>query len=233
MTTLPSSEPARVGIVLPHLEAYRRLLHVLRGDVAVEDVELTVSAPMWRGNDAIKSSLAVGAGLADKIDTYCRHGLIDEGARVAFARRFQVAYQTKHPRSTRHDVFVASGDVFVFAFFLKQPMQLELPREAFDAIAVGPHDVAALARHRAGDGFSKDLLRVALRVYLDFAPNPRRHREQAVRVVAAACGDDVFVIEAEASAAIVGWAQAVLDRAAVQVGGRAVWLEVPPASAGF
>jgi hypothetical protein len=225
VTTIPLAGAARIGVVLPSLEAYRRLLHILRGDAAVDDVELTVGAPMWKGNDAIKTSLAVGAGLADKIDTYCRHGLIDEGARVAFARRFQGAYQAKHPRSTRHDVFVASGDVFVFAFFLKQPMQLDLPREAFDAIAGGKHDAVALARHRAGDGFPKELLRVALRVYLDFAPNPRRHREAAVLAVAASCGDDIFVIEADAAPAIRGWAQLVLDRAAVQVGGRAVWLE--------
>jgi hypothetical protein len=222
MSSVPT---ARVGVVLPNLESYRHLLHLVRADEAVDDVELTVAAPLWKGSEAIKAALGAGAGLADKIDTYCVHGLIDETARVGFARRFQVAYQHKHPRSTRHEVFVASGDVFVFAFFLKQPMQLELPRVAYDAIAAGPHDAAALARHRSGDGVPKEALRVTLRVYLDFAPNPRRQSEPAVRAAAASCGNDVFVIEADADPALVGWAHAVLDRVAAQVGGRAVWLE--------
>jgi hypothetical protein len=225
VTSTSSAPAARVGVVLPSLESYRQLLHLLRTDDAVDDVELTVGAPLWKGSETIKAALNAGAGLADKIDTYCLHGLIDEAARVGFARRFQLAYQTKHPRSTRHEVFVASGDVFVFAFFLKQPMQLELPRVAYDAIAAGPHDAVALARHRSGDGLPKEALRVALRVYLDFAPNPRRHREPAVRVAAASCGDDIFVIEADANAALVGWAYAVLARVAARVGGRAVWLE--------
>jgi hypothetical protein len=44
-------------------------------------------------------------------------------------------------------------------------------------------------------------------------------------VAAASCGDDIFVIEADANAALVGWAYAVLARVAARVGGRAVWLE--------
>lgn len=215
---------ALIGVVLPGLEAYRQLLHRVRADDAVDEVELSVGAPLWKGSDAIKAALAAADGLANKIDAYCQHGLIDEAARVAFARRFQTAYLSRHPRSERQDVFAASGDVFVFAFDLKPPMQLPVPRVAFDAIAAGAHDAAALARHRAGEPVPKEALRVVLRVFLDFAPNPRRHQEPAVRAAVTALGMDPWVIEAEVSPDIAGHALAVLDRVALAVGGRAVWL---------
>jgi len=221
-----SSEGRRalLGVVLPDLDAYRQLLHLVRDDAAVDEVELSVGAPLWKGSDAIKAALAAGDGLAHKIDAYCQHGIIDDAARVAFARRFQVAYLSRHPRSERQDVFAASGDVFVFAFDLRQPMHLAVPREAFDAVAAGPHDVAALARHRGGEPLPKAALRVVLRLFLDFAPNPRRHDEPAVRAVVEELGLSPWVIEAEVSPDVAGHAFAVLDRVARQVGGRAVWL---------
>ncbi len=220
----PIGRRALIGVVMPGLEAYRQLLHRVRADAAVDEVELSVGAPLWKGNDAIKAALAAGDGLADKIDAYCQHGLIDDAARVAFARRFQTAYLSRHPRSERQDVFAASGDVFVFAFDLKPPMQLPVPREAFDAIAAGPHDAAALARHRAGEPVPKEALRVVLRVFLDFAPNPRRHEEPGVHAAAAALGVEPWVIEAEVSTDVAGQAFAVLGRVAQGVGGKAVWL---------
>jgi hypothetical protein len=222
--TATTPRRALIGLVLPGLDAYRQLLHRLRADAAVDEVELSVGAPLWKGSDAIKAALSAGAGLADKIDAYCQHGLIDDAARVAFARRFQAAYLSRHPRSERQDVFVASGDVFVFAFDLKPPMQLPVPREAFDAIEAGPHDVAALARYRGGEPMAREALRVVLRLYLDFAPNPRRHEEPAVRAVIDELGFEPWVIEAEVAPDVAGYARAVLDRCARLVGGRAVWL---------
>jgi hypothetical protein len=219
-----SARRALVGLVLPGLDAYRQLLHRVRDDAAVDEVELSVGAPLWKGNAAIKAALAAGGGLADKIDAYVEHGLMDDAARVDFARRFQMAYLSRHPRSERQDVFAASGEVFVFAFDLRQPMQLALPREAFDAVAAGPHDAAVLARHRAGEPLPKEALRVVLRLFLDFAPNPRRHDEPAVRAVVDALGLSPWVIEAEVSPDVAGHAFAVLDRVARPVGGRAVWL---------
>lgn len=222
--TAPAPRRALIGLVLPDLDAYRQLLHRLRADAAVDEVELSVGAPLWKGSDAIKAALAAGAGLADKIDAYCQHGLIDDAARVAFARRFQMAYLSRHPRSERQDVFAASGDVFVFAFDLKPPMQLPVPREAFDAIGAGPHDVVALARYRGGEPMAREVMRVVLRLYLDFAPNPRRHDEPAVRAVVDELGLSPWVIEAEVAPDVAGHACAVLDRCARPVGGRAVWL---------
>ena len=210
--------------MLPGLDAYRRLLHGVRADAAVDAVELSVGAPLYKGNAAITAALAAANGLADKIDAYCQHGLIDDAARVDFARRFQVAHLSRHPHAKRQDVFAASGDVFVFAFDLRQPIHLPLPREAVDAIAAGPHHAHALARSRAGDVEPETALRVVLRLFLDFATNPRRHDDPAVRAVAEELGLPPWVVEAEVAPDVAGQALAVLDRVARSVGGRAVWL---------
>lgn len=217
---------ALLGLVVPDLDTCRRLLHLIRDDPAVEEVELSVGAPLFKGSPAIKAALEAGnGGLKDKIDAYFAHGLSDEAARVDFARKFSTAYLSRHPRSERQDVFAASADVFVFAFDLRQPMQLEVPHEAFDAIAGGPHNPESLARLRSGIGLPKPSLRVVLRLFLDFAPNPRRHSEPLVKdAIAALDLKTPFVIEVEVSGDIAGWAGFVLDRCAAQVGARAVWL---------
>ncbi len=215
-----------IGLVYPDLDAHRRLLHLVAADARVDGVEFSVSAPVYKGSPAIVSALADADGLRGKIDAYFEHGLIDEAARVGFARAFQVAYTKRHPRSERQDVFVASGNVVVFAFDLLQPMQLPVPREAYDAIAAGPHVSAALARLRSGDGVDKGQLRVVLRVFLDFAFNPRRHLDSQVQ---AACAEidcaRPYVIEADVGHAVAGYPLMVLDSLARQVGGRAVWLD--------
>lgn len=216
---------ALLGLVLPDLDAYRRLLHIVRDDPAVDEVELSVGAPLYKGSAAIKAGLDAGNGLKDKIDTYFKHALIDEAARVEFARLFANAYLSRHKRSERQDVFVASADVFVFAFELRQPMQLDVPREAYDAIASGPHDPEALAKLRGGMGLPKTSLKVVLRLFLDYAPNPRRHGEPAVRAaIEEKAMASPFVVEVEVSPDIAGWAGFVLYRVAEQVGAKAVWL---------
>lgn len=221
------SSPALVGLVYRDLDAHRRLLHALITDRAVDGVEFSVGAPLFKGSAAIKGALDAANGLAEKVDAYFVHGLVDEEARVAFARKFQQAYSARHPRSERQDIFQASGDVVVFAFDLAQPMSLPVPREAYDAIASGPHDPASLAQMRSGTGVPKDALRVTLRLFLDHALNPRRHLDREVQ---AACLDldcpRPFVVEAQVSAPVAGYARWLLDRLARTVGGRAVWLDV-------
>jgi hypothetical protein len=221
------SAPALVGLVYRDLDAHRRLLQALITDPGVDGVEFSVGAPLFKGSAAIKSALEAANGLADKIDAYFIHGLVDEQARVAFARKFQLAWSARHPRSERQDIFLASGDVVVFAFDLAQPMSLPVPREAYDAIASGPHDPASLAQMRSGTGIPKDALRVTLRLFLDHALNPRRHLDREVQ---GACLDldcpRPFVVEAQVSAPVAGYARWLLDRLARTVGGRAVWLDV-------
>ena len=221
-----SNTPSLLGLVYRDLDDHRRLLQALLTNGAVDAVEFSVGAPLYKGNDAIKAALAVANGLADKIDAYFVHGVVDEAARVSFARRFQQAYLAKHPRSERQDVFVASAEVVIFAFDLIQPMRLPVPREAFDAIAAGPHDAASLARLRSGDGVATEVLRVTVRLFLDHALNPRRHADREVLVA----GTELdcprpFVLEVQVSPFVAGYARLVLDRLARPLGARVVWLD--------
>ncbi len=216
-----------VGLVHTELDAHRRLLHAIATDKRVDGVEFSVGAPLYKGSPAIVEALSKAQGLGDKIDAYFMHGVQDEAARVGFARAFQAAYTKKHPRSERQEVFVASGDVVVFSFDLVQPMQLPVPREAYDAIVDGPHERGVLGKLRAGDGVDKSQLKVTLRVFLDFALNPRRHLDAGVRE---ACDEldcqRPYVVEAEVGGAVAGYPRWVLDELARPLGSRAVWLDV-------
>ena len=216
---------ATVGVVYKDFDQHRRLIHLVGDDQRVQGVELSVTAPLFKGSTAVVNALKAAEDLRDKIDAYFDHGLVDDVARVAFARAFSTSYLRKHPRSERQDLFRASGDVFVFAFDLVQPSQLPMPSVVYDAIAAGPHDAAMLARLRAGDGVLQDHLRVVLRLFLDHPLNPRRHLDDGIK--AAAERLDIprpFVIEATTSLALPGYAKLVLGELATAVGGAAAWL---------
>jgi hypothetical protein len=222
----PGALAATLALVYADLDDHRRALAALARHPAVTGVEFTVQAPLFKGSRRIVDALAAAAGLDDKIDAYLRHGLVDEVERLRFARLFAARYQQRHPRAERQDLFLASGDVVGYAFDLVAPMHLPVPREAFDAIAQGPHDAALLARLRSGRAPPRWHLRVRLRLFLDHALNPRRHGEPAVAAAARSLGVDApFVIEVEASPALSGYARFVLEPVVAGVGGRVVWLQ--------
>jgi hypothetical protein len=222
----PGTLAATLALVYVDLDAHRRALHAIGRHSAVGGVEFSVQAPLFKGNRAIVDALAGAAGLSDKIDAYFRHGLLDEAERVRFARLFAARYAQRHPRVERQDLFVASGDVLGFTFELVSPMNLAVPREAFDAIAAGPHDSALLARLRAGSPPPRWHWRVRLRLFLDHALNPRRHDEPGVAAAARSLGVAApFVVEVEASPALSGYARWALQPIVEEVGGRIAWLQ--------
>jgi len=193
---------------------------------AVAGVEFSVQAPLYKGSPQIIHALQSVESLADKIDLYHRLALNDEAERVRFARLFAQQFQRKNPRAERQEQFKKSGDVFGFSFDLVPPMHLEVPREAFDAIAAGPHEVAVLSRLRGGESPERWHLKVQIRVFLDHILNPRRHEEPQVKAGAAQL--DVAlpcVLEVSASPSIPGYARYVLEPLVTAAGGVVVWLE--------
>jgi len=222
----PGALAATLALVYADLDAHRRALPALGRHPAVTGVEFTVQAPLFKGSRRIVEALAGAAGLDDKIDAYFRHGLLDEGERVRFARLFAARYLQRHPRAERQDLFLASGDPVGYSFDLVAPMQLAVPREALDAIAQGPHDVGLLARLRGGRAPPRWHLKVRLRLFLDHALNPRRHGEPAVAAAARSLGVDApYVVEVEASPALSGYARFVLEPVVAAVGGHVVRLQ--------
>jgi hypothetical protein len=217
---------ATLGLVYADLDQHRRVLLAIGEQEAVSGIEFSVGAPLYKGNPAIVEALAKASGLVDKIDAYFRHGLCDDAERVRLARVFATRYAQRHPRVERQDLFLASGDVVGFAFDLKSPLHLAVPRLAFEAIAAGPHDAALLARMRGGESPARWHLRVQIRIFLDHALNPRRHGEPGVVEAAAELGlTGPFVLEVFASPALSGYAHWVLDPVVRAVGGRVVWLD--------
>lgn len=223
----PVTTGATLGLVYKHLEQHRCVVHNVGDDPRVQGVELSVGAPLFKGSPQIVAALKLAEGLRDKVDAYFDHALLDDETRVRFARTFASAYIARHPRSERQDLFRASGDVFVFAFDLVQPLQTTTPRVVFDAIAGGPHDAALLARLRGGESIGKEHLRVVLRLFLDHPLNPRRHADADVAATAARLElPRPYVVEATTSLAIPGYAKLVLDEVTADIGAAACcWLD--------
>ena len=216
---------AVVGLVYRDLADHKAVMHALASSSSVQSVEFSVGAPLYKGSPQIVEALKAAESLKDKIDLYFDHALVDERERVRFARLFATQYLRKHPKSERQDVFVASGDVFAFSCDLVPPMQLPVPRAAFDAIADGPHDAALLARARAGEPIDRWQLKIQLKLFLDHILNPRRHDLPEVIAAATALQTTLpCVVEVSASPSIPGYARFVLEPLVEAAGGKVVWL---------
>ncbi len=216
---------ATLALVYRELDNHRAVVQALSSSTAVSAVEFSVQAPLYKGSPRIVDALASAQSMADKIDVYFQHAICDEAERVRFARLFQQLYLKKNPRAERQDLFLASGDVFAFSFDLVPPMQLPVPRQAFDAIAAGPHDATLLAKLRGGSSPDRWHLKAQIRLFLDHALNPRRH--EVLDVVTAAREIGVakpYVLEVSASPSIPGYARYVLEPLVRKCGGRVVWL---------
>ncbi|MDP2343815.1 MAG: hypothetical protein Q8O67_22845 [Deltaproteobacteria bacterium] len=214
-----------LALIYKDLDHHRTVVQALSSSSSVATVEFSVQAPLYKGSARIIEGLRSAGSLADKIDVYFKHAICDEGERVRFARLFQQTWTKKNPRAERQDLFEASGDVFAFSFDLVPPMQLDVPREAFDAIAAGPHDAGLLAKIRGGDSPERWHLKVQVRLFLDHAMNPRRHDVPDVAAAAKALDEpNPYVLEIAASPAIPGYARYVLEPLVQSAGGHVVWL---------
>lgn len=226
MTTAAPVQSAALGLVYrdlgQHLEVVTRLLT----DPHVASFDFSVQAPVYKGTPAIVEALKSASGLREKIEVYFRHGLLDEATRLRFGQAFRNDYARKHPRVERQDIFAASAGVVGMACDLVPPLRLTVPREAFDAIAAGPHDPGLLAKLRGGDLVDGGLWRTDIRLFLDHALNPRRHGEAAVRAAALAVdAPQPFVLEVATVPGVAGYAASVLAPLVEAAGGRLVWLE--------
>ncbi len=216
-----------IGLVYRDLADHEHAMSSLLADERIATIEMTVQAPLFKGNDAIKDALKDGPPLREKFVVYWQHGVVDEQARVAFSTKFRALYTKKHAGGVeRQDLFMASGDIFVVQLELLPPMQLPVPRKALDAIEQGPHDKELLTTLRSGAGVDRELWKVEVRVFFDHALNPRRHLDEEVLN---ACHDldtqRPYVLEVSAGAGVAGYAKWVLDDHVKSAGGRAVWLQ--------
>lgn len=216
---------ATLGLVYRDIKDHKSVMHALTSSKAVQSVEFSVQAPLYKGSPQIVAGLAAAQSLDDKIDVYFDNALSNEEERVRFARLFGAMFVKKNPRSERQDVFLASGDVFAFSCDLLPPMSLDVPREAFDAIAKGPHEVAMLGRLRGGDTPERWHLKVQIRIFLDHILNPRRHDLPDVLAAAKALDTPLpCVLEVSASPSIPGYARYALEPLVTAAGGKVVWL---------
>lgn len=170
-----------LGVILPQLSSYKRLVHAVAGSPLVATTDFTYGAPLYKGNAKIVADLATAEGALDKFDAYFDHGILDEEERVRLAHAFTKAYAKKHPASERQDLFLASGDVLRFQIELKPPLTTADAAAVFAAIEALPHDAAVLSSLKQGQPADRANLKGDFKLFLDNIFNPRRYEDDVVK----------------------------------------------------
>ncbi len=214
-----------LGLVLPLLTSYKRLVHHVAGCPQVAMTDFTYGAPLYKGNPKIVADLATAESALDKFDAYFDHGILDEEERVRLAHVFTKQYAKKHPASERQDLFIASGDVLKFMFEVKPPLTMPDSKSVLESIEKVPHDGKVLATIRAGQSVEREALRGTCKLYLDHVYNPRRYEDDEVkRVRKDVQAERPVVVELLTNGAIPGVFIHVLQPFVDEVGGKIVIL---------
>ena len=77
-----------LGLVLPLLSSYKRLVHAVSASPLVGMTDFAYGAPLYKGNPKIVADLATAESALDKFDAYFDHGVLDEEERVRLAHAF-------------------------------------------------------------------------------------------------------------------------------------------------
>lgn len=194
-----------IGIVLPDLATYQRLVHAIAEAPSVAEIELSYSAPLYKATPALTEALKGVRTALEKFDVYFEHGILDEETRVKLASAFRQRYLKAHPRSEGSDVFVASADVLQFRFELQQPATLEGSEEALWVAESLPHDREVLEAMKQGELVDRQHLRGKVKLFLDHVYNPRRRELPEVQeVMTGPRAKDPLVVELMTDGAVPG-----------------------------
>lgn len=200
-----ASYPIPIGIVLPDLVSYQRLVHAIAEAPSIAETELSYCAPLYKATPAITEALKGVRTALEKFDVYFEHGILDESTRVKLASAFRQRYLTAHPRSEGSDVFAASGEVLQFRFQLQQPARLEGAEEALQVTASLPHDREVLEAMAKGEPVDRRHLQGDMKLFLDHVYNPRRRELPEVReVMTGPRAKDPVIIELLTDGAVPG-----------------------------
>ncbi len=194
-----------IGIVLPDLGAYQRLVHAISEAPYVAETEFTYGAPLYKATAGITCALKDARTALDKFDVYFEHGILDEETRVQLAAAFRQRYLRANPRSEGSDVFAASADVLQFRFELRQPAIIEGGSEALWVTESLPHDKDVMDALKQGDTVDRRHLRGNVKLFLDHVHNRRRRELPEVQeVMTGARARDPVVVELMTDGAVPG-----------------------------
>jgi hypothetical protein len=214
-----------LGLVLPLLTSYKRLVHEVASSPLVAMTDFTYGAPLYKGNPKIVADLATAESALDKFDAYFDHGILDEEERVRLAHVFTKQYAKRNPASERQDLFLASGDVLKFMFEVKPILTMPESKTVLETIEGKPHDGKVLSSLRAGTSIDREALRGTCKLYLDHVYNPRRYEDDEVkRVRPLVKAERPVVVELLTNGAIPGVFFHVLGPIVQEVGGQIVVL---------
>ena len=174
-----------MGLVLPNLEAYQRLVHEISDAHFTSNIELTFKAPLYKCTPEIKDRLKDAGGVLDKFDIYFEGAVLNEEVRVQIAQTFRKQYVARAPRSEASDIFYASGDILQFSFEMKHPSDLDGEPELLEEVARYPHDTEVVHGYRDFKRLNKEHRTGEVRLYLDHVFNPRWRDLEAVRAMMA------------------------------------------------
>lgn len=172
-----------IGIVLPDLVGYQRLVHAIHEADFVAETEFSYGAPLFKATPDIEQRVRASVGALEKFDAYYELGVLDEEQRVKLAGAFRQRYLRANPRSEGSDVFLASGDVLQFAFELAQPNTLDDGGQALWVAQSLPHDKSVMDALSQGESIDRNHLRGRIKLFLDHVYNPRRRELPEVQEV--------------------------------------------------
>lgn len=194
-----------IGIVLPDLGAYQRLVHAIADAPCVAETEFTYSAPLYKATPEIADALKDARTALEKFDVYFERGILDEEVRVKLAAAFRQRYLRAHPRSEGSDVFLASGEVLQFRFELHQPATIDGGSEALWVTESLPHDRDVMDALKQGDTVDRNHLRGNVKIFLDHVHNRRRREVPEVQeVMTGPRARDPVIIELMTDGAVPG-----------------------------
>lgn len=194
-----------IGIVLPDLATYQRLVRAIAEAPYVAETEFSYSAPLYKATPAITEALKDARTALEKFDVYFERGILDEDTRVKLAAAFRQRYLRANPRSEGSDVFLASGDVLQFRFELHQPATLDGGDEALWVTESLPHDRTVLEAMKQGELVDRRHLRGNVKIFLDHVYNRRRRELPEVQeVLTGPRAHDPVIVELMTDGAVPG-----------------------------
>jgi hypothetical protein len=200
-----STNEVPIGIVLPDLESYQRLVHAIARAPFVAETEFTYGAPIFKATPEITDAARKAGSALDKFDVYYDACILEEEMRVKMAAEFRKRYLKANPRSEGSDVFLASGDVLQFKFELAQPSLLADREQALQVAYSLPHDKSVMDQLVAGESVDRAHLQGRVKLFLDHIYNPRRRELPEVQeVMTGPRADDPLVVELMTNGALPG-----------------------------
>lgn len=212
-------------VVLPNLDSYRQLVHLMCAHPQLDRCEFTFNTPLYKATPALASALQLGMAGIDKFDLYLEHAVLNEDVRISVAQKFRQQYAKRFPGSERSDLFLASGELLDFRCRFQIPSMIAEKTEACSRIQRFPHDPQILEAFKDGNSSAFPHTECQLKLFFDHIYNPRHQKRPEVQMAMQDLAvEEPIILELASSGALPGYFFYLLELSVGHLPGRLVWL---------